>query len=374
MWVLLLCLGVVPLFGCPTGGDGEVAERWDVPVASESEYVFAQRFLELNDRYGNHTGEDVAGDLGDPVFVCANGTVDRVDHNSIPALGNVVQIKHLMPNGEIVYSVYAHLDEIMPEIKAGARVFRGDQIGTIGDANGNYPPHLHLELRGEGSPWDPADYLGQGYIEYVYPNKVRHLHAPLLFIKMRQEQIKRKLGIGIREIKTDVMTGGSLLSFEHDGQLANVYQAVQNGWVGRPQVYNEEDGAWQDTVMFYPSEKYRVNVLKSEVTMRLFQPDWDDEKIARDMALADFVAFGLTETKRPPAGISIMEVFPDTLNVDASPGYQSIEVEVSIGGHDYGREVLYRSFDPAAPLQRTLFLDLDGSLITTGDFYLPDNY
>jgi murein DD-endopeptidase MepM/ murein hydrolase activator NlpD len=51
--------------------------------------------------------------------------------------------------------LYAHLDTI--EVTPGAPVTRGQRIGTIGTAHGQYLAHLHFELRDRVLP------LGGGY-------------------------------------------------------------------------------------------------------------------------------------------------------------------------------------------------------------------
>ena len=53
-------------------------------------------------------------------------------------------------------SLYAHLDTI--GVAVGRAVERGEPVGTIGDADGHYAPHLHLEVRRE-----PDLPLGPGY-------------------------------------------------------------------------------------------------------------------------------------------------------------------------------------------------------------------
>ncbi|PIZ01141.1 hypothetical protein COY62_00175, partial [bacterium (Candidatus Howlettbacteria) CG_4_10_14_0_8_um_filter_40_9] len=50
-----------------------------------------------------------------------------------------------MPNGSLFWSQYAHLKDM--SVKVGDIVSRGQEIGTIGDANGKWVSHLHFEIR-----------------------------------------------------------------------------------------------------------------------------------------------------------------------------------------------------------------------------------
>ena len=73
-----------------------------------------------------------------------------------------------------VESLYAHLATI--EVARGDVVTRGHRIGTIGDAGGRYPAHLHLELRDRvGLP------LGRGY-----GAETRGYLDPTAFIRARR--------------------------------------------------------------------------------------------------------------------------------------------------------------------------------------------
>jgi murein DD-endopeptidase MepM/ murein hydrolase activator NlpD len=91
-------------------------------------------------------------DLGVFVFAAGDGVAtDATDYGG--GWGNVVRIQHTC--GEHVESLYGHLDRIY--IARGARVARGQLIGTIGTAGGQYLAHLHFEMRDR---WMP---LGGGY-------------------------------------------------------------------------------------------------------------------------------------------------------------------------------------------------------------------
>src|SRR5690606_5725352 len=68
--------------------------------------------------------------------------------------GNVVIIRHNLPDGRIVFSQYAHLDQIL--VEDGDPIGMGEQIGTVGQTGFATGPHLHLEIKDQ-----PV--LGAGY-------------------------------------------------------------------------------------------------------------------------------------------------------------------------------------------------------------------
>ena len=101
----------------------------------------------------DHLGEDWNGvgggntDLGDPVYSIGNGLV-TFSKKVCCGWGNVIRVVHYVPgheHGDFVESVYAHLHT--RNVEAGDFIQKGGQIGTIGNANGRYSAHLHLEMR-----------------------------------------------------------------------------------------------------------------------------------------------------------------------------------------------------------------------------------
>ncbi len=142
------------------------AEGFDFPVGipDAKNYYNAQGFGE-----NNHLGDDWNGtgggnsDLGDPVYAVANGYVSAA-YDAGGGWGNVLRIIHQVGENSYVESLYAHLDSMMVSPKTG--IVKGEQIGTIGNANGAYLAHLHLEIRhqvqqtlGGGYSLDSAGYL-----------------------------------------------------------------------------------------------------------------------------------------------------------------------------------------------------------------------
>ncbi len=129
-------------------------------------YYVAQGFGVKNKRFGGnfHLGEDWNGvgggntDYGDPVFAVSNGIVVFAGFGG-PGWGDVVRIVHFVSIKKSEYwieSVYGHVSKMF--VKEGDLVTKGMKIAEIGDANGIYPAHLHLELRD-----NPDMELGGGY-------------------------------------------------------------------------------------------------------------------------------------------------------------------------------------------------------------------
>ncbi len=152
-----------------------IAHSFDFPVGKPNAegYYNAQGFGE-----NNHLGDDWNGtgggntDLGDPIYAVANGKV-KFAKNAGVGWGNVIRILHETPDGKHIESVYAHCKSM--EIQPGDWVKKGEQIATIGNANGAYYAHLHLEIRD-----DVSMPLGGGYSSetagYLNPTTFIQLH------------------------------------------------------------------------------------------------------------------------------------------------------------------------------------------------------
>lgn len=119
-----------------------------------------------------HLGEDwnfeSKADLGAPVYAVADGTVIWAGSGG-SGWGNVVIIKHPLPNGEhggFVTSMYGHLGNL--SVFKNSSVSIGDPIGVIGSPETiSTGSHLHLEIRAGTNP--DALVVGAGYSETPRP-------------------------------------------------------------------------------------------------------------------------------------------------------------------------------------------------------------
>lgn len=101
-----------------------------------------------------HKGIDIGGAIGDDVLVALDGEVTYAEFNN-GGYGNLIIVKH--DNDMITY--YGHLDDFY--VKVGDLVKKGDIIGALGNTGFSTGPHLHFELRVEGNPVDPYNYIIQ---------------------------------------------------------------------------------------------------------------------------------------------------------------------------------------------------------------------
>ncbi len=137
------------------------ARRFDFPLGTEHGAMAynAQRFtknLHLGDDLNGIGGEN--SDLGDPVFAVAEGKV-LVAREGGPGWGNVLIVLHAYQEDGVrryVQSFYGHLQTIL--VAPNETVRRGEQIATVGTANGKYLAHLHFEMREFTTP-----FIGAGY-------------------------------------------------------------------------------------------------------------------------------------------------------------------------------------------------------------------
>lgn len=114
---------------------GQITSRFGLRVHP----IFAVRKM--------HTGVDIAGPLGTPVYSAAAGKV--LYTGWFGGYGKIVVIDH----GSGVSTLYGHLSAIL--VGTGTNVPRGAVVGRIGSTGYSTGPHLHFEVRVNGRPVNP---------------------------------------------------------------------------------------------------------------------------------------------------------------------------------------------------------------------------
>lgn len=98
-----------------------------------------------------HAGIDLAAAEGTQVVAPAAGTITQAGDNG--GYGNFIAIDH----GRGIVTQYGHLSRVL--VKAGDRVTRGQHIGALGNTGRSTGPHLHYEVRLNGIPVNPRNYV-----------------------------------------------------------------------------------------------------------------------------------------------------------------------------------------------------------------------
>jgi murein DD-endopeptidase MepM/ murein hydrolase activator NlpD len=142
---------VLVLQGCASGRRGVessvVPRGWPVPydVASISSDFGAPRGR------SRHEGLDLSAPKGTKVRTTADGRVTFAGRSG--DFGRLVIVEHA--GG--YETRYAHLKSI--EVNKGKKLKRGAVLGTVGESGNATGPHLHYEVRLQGTPVNPRSYL-----------------------------------------------------------------------------------------------------------------------------------------------------------------------------------------------------------------------
>lgn len=98
-----------------------------------------------------HAGMDIAAEPGKPIYAPSNATVVYAGPEG--SYGNIIVLDH----GYGIKTRYGHLAELF--VKAGDKVKRGEQVGSVGTTGRSTGPHLHYEVRVNGIPQNPRKFL-----------------------------------------------------------------------------------------------------------------------------------------------------------------------------------------------------------------------
>lgn len=99
-----------------------------------------------------HNGLDLANREGGFVYAAGDGRVVTADYRG--GYGNFIEIDH----GYGVHTRYAHLAEIDPNLRPGARITSGTPMARMGMSGNATGVHLHYEVVVDGLLVDPLNY------------------------------------------------------------------------------------------------------------------------------------------------------------------------------------------------------------------------
>jgi len=105
-------------------------------------------------RAAMHSGIDLAGPVGTPIYAAADAVVGHAGVRG--GYGNLVELDH----GSGIATRYGHLSQIT--VRAGERVRRGQVIGLMGSTGRSTGSHLHYEVRIDGRAVNPLPFLQTG--------------------------------------------------------------------------------------------------------------------------------------------------------------------------------------------------------------------
>jgi murein DD-endopeptidase MepM/ murein hydrolase activator NlpD len=135
----------------PTVGTGRFLWPSNGPLTSRFGYrqhpIFAERRF--------HAGIDLGSGYGAPVWSAAPGTV--VFAGAASGYGTLVVVSHGTVDGTDLSTAYAHMSAVL--VSEGQQVARGQQVGRVGNEGNSTGPHLHFEVRRNGEPVDPLDWV-----------------------------------------------------------------------------------------------------------------------------------------------------------------------------------------------------------------------
>ncbi len=100
---------------------------------------------------GTHTGLDIANSTGTPIKAAAAGTVIYSGYKG--NYGRMVVVAHT----NSIQTYYAHCSRLY--VNVGETVSQGQVIAAVGSTGNSTGPHLHLEIRVNGTAKNPQNYL-----------------------------------------------------------------------------------------------------------------------------------------------------------------------------------------------------------------------
>lgn len=135
-----------------TNGDGKSTGRfiWPTTVRTITS-PFGNRKHPITGKYKLHAGIDIGAGSGSAIYAADGGTVSLSGVNG--GYGKCIIIDH----GGGLQTLYGHCSVLL--VSSGAKVSKGQTIAKVGATGNVTGPHLHFEVRKNGSAVNPNGYL-----------------------------------------------------------------------------------------------------------------------------------------------------------------------------------------------------------------------
>jgi len=131
--------------------------QWPLPETTTISSGFGYR--DCSGCSSDHRGIDLNPGDGTPVHAVADGVVVLAE-GSDSGLGVHVVIEHVV-DGQVVRSLYGHMQFGSLAVAVGQTVSRGQQLGLVGSTGQSTGPHLHFGILIDGVEIDPYSWLLQ---------------------------------------------------------------------------------------------------------------------------------------------------------------------------------------------------------------------
>jgi murein DD-endopeptidase MepM/ murein hydrolase activator NlpD len=125
------------------------------PITGRINSGFGRRFHPIHHRTIMHTGLDIGGPNRGSIHAADGGQVIWAGWKG--GYGKAIMINHGNRGGHNLVTLYGHLSSIM--VSNGSSVSKGQVIGREGSTGYSTGPHLHFEVRINGAPVNPLNYL-----------------------------------------------------------------------------------------------------------------------------------------------------------------------------------------------------------------------
>ncbi len=135
----------------PSYDNGGSGLLWPSRCTKISSY-FGMRLHPIYHYYKMHKGIDIGASYGTDIYASEDGIVTNVSYNK-GGYGWYIVVYH----GDGLSTLYAHCSKVIA--KEGQSVSRGQVIALVGSTGASTGPHIHYEVRENGDPVNPLNYV-----------------------------------------------------------------------------------------------------------------------------------------------------------------------------------------------------------------------